>query len=277
MFDWLMRRFRPWTDHGAQAEFFAKIDALNAQGQGGEPLLVRRVLGRLAVPSGVLVLGDPQYVPGFSSVELEGVGAEVVIAAALKQYPSGSETVMALDLDFDLPDSGPESRRLLGEVGIDTAKLLVADKVDLKDHRAEVGPDRIGVIPLPGRGKIARRLMKRFGIKLVLVGTYDIQVVGPVSEALEGEIMAYLETIPECSKYPFMYFSVRTNNTFDRANRMDAAWDFLPIGNTPEPLMFVCGTGRGDGRYEVWGRFRGDRPGGLSIDFGVEDNSEDGG
>ena len=41
-----------------------------------------------------------------------------------------------------------DSRRKIGEVAIDSAKLVVADKADIQEHWTEVGKDRIGVIPL---------------------------------------------------------------------------------------------------------------------------------
>jgi hypothetical protein len=64
-----------------------------------------------------------------------------------------------------------------------------------------------------------------------------------------------------------MHFNVRTNNSFDRANFNARAWDFIPIGNAPNPLMFVCETGRGDGCYEVHGQFDGEIPRELTVNF----------
>jgi hypothetical protein len=63
---------------------------------------------------------------------------------------------------------------------------------------------------------------------------------------------------------------VRTNNSFDRVNSLNAAHAFLPVGNQPEPLMFVCGTGRGDGLYDVRCAYDGDVPRCVTIVF-IED------
>jgi hypothetical protein len=55
--------------------------------------------------------------------------------------------------------------------------------------------------------------------------------------------------------------------SFDRANQMTKAWEFMPIGNRPTPLMFVCETGRGDGCYDVYGECDGENPRALTITF----------
>ena len=84
---------------------------------------------------------------------------------------------------------------------------------------------------------------------------------------LASEIERFLQADPRYSTYPVMYFHLQTNNSRDRANCLDNAWRCLPVGSTPEPLMFVCGTGRGDGCYEVRGQFDGDVPGILNVDL----------
>src|SRR2546423_528034 len=52
----------------------------------------------------------------------------------------------------------------------------------------------------------------------VRVNPVRAEVVGPVSEDLADEIKAFLKADPRYSDYPFMYFHVQTNNSFDRAN-----------------------------------------------------------
>jgi hypothetical protein len=86
------------------------VDALNAASGGGEPTTVDKVLGKLAVPSGTLILGDPQYLPQF---EVPGiVDEEVEISAQLWQYPSGAAMVTAVLLKFgDGVYNGPPARR----------------------------------------------------------------------------------------------------------------------------------------------------------------------
>jgi hypothetical protein len=267
MFDWLRRVFGR-SDADERQRFFETIDALNAEAGGGEPVTTTRSLGRLKLRSGTLALGDPQYVPG---LEVPNVSSdEVEISASLWRYPSGGETVTALSLSLGGP-TGSAAQRKVGEVGIDSAKLVIADKADIDEHWTETGKDRIGVISTAPDDTLLRLLTKRFKLRTRRVNPVRAEVVGPVSRELAADIEAFLKADPKYADYPFMHFYVQTNNSFDRANHMDSAWPFLPVGNSPAPLMFVCGTGRGDGCYDVQGQFDGDFPecspsGSLKVD-----------
>jgi hypothetical protein len=263
MFDWLRRVFRP--PYGDKRRpFFPTLDALNAEAGGGEPIATTKFLGNLKIRSGTLSLGDPQYLPGLEVANV--VAKEVAISASLWQYPSGVTTVTALKLSLGGPTSGG-ARRQIGEVGIDSAKLVVADKADIDEHWTEVGRDRIGVISTAPDDTVLRILTKRFKLKTVRVNPVRAQVVGPVSESLAKEVEDYLKSNPKYADYPFLYFCVQTNNSFERANFMAQDWGFIPVGNADSPLMFVCGTGRGDGVYNVESEFSGEVPCDLSIKF----------
>ena len=256
MFDWLRRVFRPSAGDERQ-RFFETVDALNAEAGGGKPVATTKSLGNLKLRSGALSLGDPQDVPGLEVPNI--VANEVVISASLWQYPSGLATVTALRVSLGGPTSGG-SRRKIGEVGIDSAKLVVADKADIEEHWTEVGKDRIGVISTAPDDTVLRMLTKRFKLKTVRVNPVRAEVVDPVPEPLAKEIEDYLKSNPKYADYPFMYFRVQTNNSFDRANYMAREWDFMPVGNADTPLMFVCGTGRGDGVYDVECEFSAGSP-----------------
>lgn len=270
MFDWLKRVFGQ-TDDDERRRFFGMIDALNAEAAGGPPTTIERHLGKLPMSSGVLVFGDPQYMP---SVELPNIDAgEISISVKLWQYPSGGATVISLMIDIG-SDSPCEAPRKVGELGVDSGVLVVADKADIEEHWTETGRDRIGVILTPGDDAVRRRLKKRFKLKTTQVNRMRAEVVGPVSQCLEREIEEYLKSIPEYATFPFMHFYVQTNSSFDRANRMDRSWDVMPVGNDDLPLMFVCRTGRGDGLYSVYCAYSGDVPRRVSIDF-IEDDEEE--
>jgi hypothetical protein len=264
MFDWLHRIFRRSDDRERQ-RFFETLDTLNAEAGGGKPTVTQKLLGILKLRSGTLALGDPQYLP---SLEVPHIAAEeVAISAQLWRYPSGKETVTALSLRLG-DDTGVGPARKIGEVGIDSTALVVADKADIEEHwRREVGKDRIGVISTAPDDTVLRLLTKRFKLRTVQVNAVRAEVVGPVSEPLAKEIEDYLKSNPKYADYPFMYFRVQTNDSFDRANYMKKSWDFLPVGNAAAPLMFVCGTGRGDGVYDVQCAFSGELPRILSITF----------
>jgi hypothetical protein len=263
MFNWLRGLFRP-SEADERQRFFETMDALNAEAGGGKPVTKTKHLGSLRLRSGTLVLGDPQYLPGLEIPNI--VADEVAISASVWRYPSGAATVTALRLALGEPTSGG-SRRKIGEVGIDSAKLVVADKADIQEHWAEVGRDRIGVISMAPDDTVLRMLTKRFKLKTVRVNRVRAELVGAVSESLANEIEDFLKSNPKYAEYPYMHFYVQTNNSFDRANHLAKAWDFLPVGNADTPLMFVCGTGRGDGCYDVECRFAAEVPRVLSISF----------
>jgi hypothetical protein len=266
MFDWLRRALRSPEDDDRQ-RFFRKVDALNAQTLGGGPVARTQFLGRLKLRSGTLVLSDPQYVPDLEIPNI--VADEVAISASLRQYPSGAQTVTALRLDLG-EATGDGAGRKVGELGIDSATLVVADKADIEEHWTETGKDRIGVISTAPDDTLLRLLTKRFKLRTVRANPIRAEVVGPVSEQLEAEIEAFLKADPKYAAFPYMHFRVETNNSFERTNLASKTWDFIPVGNSPEPLMFVCGTGRGDGCYDVFSEYEGDIPHALTITF-IED------
>lgn len=266
MFDWLRRVFGR-SDGDERQQSSETIDALNAEAGGRMPVTSRRLLGRIKVRSGTLVLCDPQYVPG---LEVSNITAgEVEITASFLRYPSGAEMPTELTLNLGGPIDVATPRKV-GEVGIDSAKLIVADKADVEEHWTDIGKDRIGVISTLPDDSLLRLLTKRFKLKTRRLSGISAQVVGPVSDQLEAEIKNFLESDPRYAEFPFRYFRVRTNNSFDRANNMDSAWQFMPVGNNPDPLMFVCRAGYGDGCYDVQGQFVGEVPRVLNVNF-VED------
>jgi hypothetical protein len=263
MFTWLRRFFGRSADD-ERRQFLAMIHALNANAGGGEPVAIRRHLGRLKLRSGTLVLCDPQYVPGVKIPNI--VADEVEISASLWKYPSGAEMVTALRLGLGEATQAVACRKI-GEVAIDSAKLVVADKLDIEEHWTDTGKDRIGVISLAPDDTLLKLLTKRFKLKTVRVNVVRAEVVGTVSQDLEAEIEAFLKADPRYADFPYMHFCVQTNNSFDRVNYMSSGWELMPVGNSPEPLMFVSGTGRGDGWYDVLCEFDGETPRGLIVPF----------
>lgn len=266
MFDWLHRLLGRSRSDGHR-KIAETVDALNAEAGGGEPIATTKHLGELHLWSGTLALGDPQDMPG---LEIPNVPAgHVEISASMWRYPNGSETITALHMSWGESTSDSAFRKI-GEIGIDSAKLVVADKADIEKHWTKKGKDRIGVISTTQDDTLLRQLTKRFKLKTVRVNRIRAEVVGPVSEPLADEIKAFLMSDPRYADYPFMHFYVQTNNSFERVNFSRKEWEFMPVGNSPEPLMFACGTGRGDGCYAVLGQFDGNVPRVISIQF-IED------
>lgn len=268
MFGWI-RRLLPISKEEKRRRFLEEVDAFNAQLYGGAPTVIRQSPGHLTMRSGTLALCDPQHrlpTDGSNLQVPEVTANEVAISARLWRYPSGFERLIALTLRL-ADETVPGPSRKIGEIDIESQKLVVADQADLEEFWAEAGPDRIGVISTATDDAVLRLLTQRFNLRTIRVNAIRAEVVGPVPEALENEIEEYLKSIPKYADFPYIHFRVETSNSFDRANRMDKAWDFIPIGKEHEPLMFVCGTGRGDGFYDVHCTFSGDIPQVLTIEF----------
>jgi hypothetical protein len=251
-----------------RVHFFNSLDSLNANASGGIPLKTQRLLGHLKLGSGRLVLGDPQYMP---SVEVPNILAdEATISANLWQYPSGFSVVLALRIELGGNVAHDSSRRI-GELAIDSARVIVADGADFEKYWTEVGKDRIGVVSTALDDTMLNNLKRRFNLQTVQRNPIRAEVVGAISESLERDIEEYVRSFPEYAEFPYFCFCVQTNNSFDRANRIDGPWSFIPMGDENGPLMFVCSTGRGDAVYDVYCDFAGETPCVLSIVFMDDD------
>ena len=248
----------------APQDVFEWIDVRNAAIFGGAPKPTSRVLGELKHHSGTLTLGDPQNP---TELEITNVPAGVArITATVLKYPRRFEVVSAITVQLgDSTEAG--SSRTIGEVGIDSGKLIPSDKSDLLNHWAEVDPERRGVILTPRDDRVLRRLKRLFQLKTVQKNAIRHEVIGPVSMELEQAIEQDLLADPTTAALPFLHFRVETDNTFERVNYLERPWGFLPIGNTPQPLMFVCDTGRGDGCYDVQATFVDEIPHSVTIKF----------
>ncbi len=256
---------------GKSGDFFRRVDDLNSGVHGGEPTIRYGEIGELPLPSGTLVLGDPMFGP--PDVQIENIRSRrVTLSVEIWEYPDGGVLNRRLDFEFE-PGRDPNVRRTVGTIGVDSAAIVVGDRHELQAHWLEVGPERIGVVSTARNHRVANLLKKRFRLKLRQVAAYKAEIVGPVSEELEAEITAYLETFPEYADNSFVYFRVDTIDTCQRAQRAAHPGGFIPIGSQPEPRMLVCQTGRGDGQYEVICEYDGDIPCRASITF-IED--EDG-
>jgi hypothetical protein len=266
MFDWINRVFRRVEDP-ERAAFLSTIDAMNARAGGGPPVSARVCAGTLSVPSGQLLLGDPQCV---AQCQVEfGAPCELAITLSVHRYPNGNSRVNELLLSV-VGAEPPVETREIGGMGIDSAKVVVVDREDYRLHWTYTGPDRIGEIVVMKDERCLKLLTRKYKLTITHRDWYTAYVREPISLELEAEIEAYLKTIPEYAKYTFMHFRVSTNNSFDRVNFHNEQWGFLPVGNAPEPLLFTCGTGRGDGSYRVMGGFSGSQLVEVRVDFMAE-------
>lgn len=221
-------------------------------------------LGSLKVHSGVIYLGDPLFM---ALLEVPNVSAKTIeISATLLRNPSDSERVSELTLKLG-NESVDGSPRKIGEVLIDSAKMIVVDQADFQKHWIDEGSERTGVISTAPDDTVLKLLTKRFKLKTVRVNRVRSEIIGPITEELEKAIEAYLGTFPEYAEFPYVYFRVDTDNSFRQFNSLKRVWDFMPVGGSDGPQMFVCQTGWGDGTYEVYGGYSGDIPQWVKVSF----------
>lgn len=246
------------------------VARLNVESKGGSPVTESCEIGEIMLPSRSVMLDDPQYMPdGLVIASLAADKAQIEVNVL--RYPDGGAIIKQLwlkfsDVDFESP------YQQLGELGIDSAAVAIADTEDTRVHWTATGPDRIGVINVARDQKAHKLLKKKFKLKTRQVNRVRVEVQQPVSEALEQEIEDFLKTIPQYADYPFMHFYVQTNDSFDRVNYMNADWKFLPVGNQPDPVMFACSTGYGDGIYPVEGIMKNNLVHALKVTFIDEDD-----
>ncbi|PHS16452.1 MAG: hypothetical protein COA78_03750 [Blastopirellula sp.] len=260
---WLGRFIRP-EDKNARHKLMDLIDALHEAREGGPPTTVENHLGDLPVPSGTLVLGDPQDLP---SIEIPNINSDVVsIFAKFLQYPSGLKTMSGLVIAIGT-DEPTSPRKKIGNLAIDSARVVVADEVDIEEHWSDTDLERIGVISTEEDDLLLRELEQRFHLEAVQVNSTHAEVQGPISEAMEAEIEEYLLSEPRYAEFSYRHFHVQSENSFDRVNDSDQGWEFLPISKVDSPKMFISSTGHGDGCYDVFCEYKDDRPVKITIDF----------
>jgi hypothetical protein len=103
--------------------------------------------------------------------------------------------------------------------------------------------------------KVATLIAKKFGLKWRPLNGFQSIFLEPIPEDLEHEITEYLKTFAEYADYPFMYFRVETNNTFDRIQEAmsDASWAEVALTEDADEGLVVFTSGFGDGSYDLVG------------------------
>lgn len=138
MFDWLNRLMGKASDDPRSTAVVA-VMSLNSLANGGRPRRRRRSFGNLPLPSGVVSLFDPSSESGIEVGPIESRTA--LIECDVWEYPSGATTLGRLELIFDAKRAGRETK-ILGKIGIDSARMAVADRDAWNMHRQEIGPMR---------------------------------------------------------------------------------------------------------------------------------------
>ena len=270
MFPWI-RSFIGGTASRSHRSFYKSISDLNAAANGGAIEKRNHVVGTLGLPSGVTLLMDPCF---DSVVEASGfVERRAAVSVEEWRYPNGHAVLGMLELVFD-PSAVIDEIRTLGSVGINSARIAVADRDDWKLHRQEIGPLR-EVRMHAGfdlNGKVRTAIAKRFGIAWSTTDHPMIYVASRPVEQSEYEAMRRVGGKAAGNEplmggfYPCLGLTHVTGSTFDRMNDSEGI-GFVPIGEPSGPVAFVGPSGMGDGTYDVVGRFAENRMIGVEIRF----------
>ncbi|MTI96398.1 MAG: hypothetical protein FH749_13140 [Firmicutes bacterium] len=196
--------------------------------------------GKLKVPSGILLVGDPLLMGrrdgGMQSVKLPP--GEYPVQLTVESLPRAESSVRA---SLQISQQSIVRRRHLADLPVVSFISAFIDQHSFDKHFQLVGPDRIGLFSGPGHRQIAEKLQDKLELELEEENSQIIRVKGEVSPSLENGIMTFLSGDEKKA------FTVITNNTFDRiAEKIAANYrqmfsyvDYLLDSETGENLIAV--------------------------------------
>ncbi len=242
------------------------LDWFKLKRGSSKPICQQTEIGEICIESGTLLFGDPADFSSFVSIDGIPPGSYPVQALTIR-YPAGFSRVAKVGIRFQPGDT--ESQRKIGGVGVDSGMVVAIDAKVYKSCWKEVGPGRIGVSSGKDFPKVTKLIEQRFGVKWEPRSICSAKSIQPISEQLEAEITAYLQTFPEYSEYTFIYFSIDTENSNDRvaASLHDCAWNELELDSDGDAALLAISAGYGDGCYDLYGIFQGDKLLGMECEF----------
>lgn len=231
------------------------------------PTISQERIGEVQVRCGTIFIADPIFIS--DPVRIEAVPPGLVpVSAIFIHYPEGGLRIARIGLRFRPGDA--ESQQTLGQVGVDSATVVVLDAQTYRECWKEVGPERIGQTATPKHHRrVAQLIEKQFGLRSREVNDLHSEFLEPISEELEARITAYLKTFPEYAEYPFFFFRIETGNTFERIQQAmgEKQWATVVLDAGSSASLLAVSSGFGDGTYPVEGLYRSGELVGVEVEF----------
>lgn len=232
-----------------------------------KPVCRQLEIGEVHIESGTLLFGDPAELDAFTRIDGIPPGSYSVQALTI-YYPKGGFSRVA-KIGIRFRPGTADSQKKIGDIGGESSMIMAVDADTLKTHWQEVGPARFGITSGKDCSKIAKLIQKRFGMKWEPRSICSAKSVQPISEELEAEITAYLETFPEYGRNSFLYFYVETENSYQRIAQSlcENAWSEVELDPASHASVLAFTSGYGDGWYELTGIFKGETLLGIESEF----------
>lgn len=195
----------------------------------------------LSIPSGTLAIQDPAMGP---DIDIQ-IGCP---SSASITYLLDERDVVALELRLH-PTQNCEHFKRIGVVGVDSAKIVFGDKVDIENC-----PDSVLFLStLAEKRKVFNKIVKRFQLKTRRVIDETAEVVTDDCEKLSHQISHYISS--ELHLNPSEYVFLHCENGFSE-RCCEAGWDggFFDIGDS---RAFLLNTGS-DGSFALVGGYKDD-------------------
>ncbi len=243
------------------------LDWFRRRRTAAEPSRLVTTIGEIQVASGTLLMGDPRYLFDPLRIQMLPPGPFPVVAEII-EYPEGGRRIARLEIRFR--PGAKDTSRVLRELAIDSAMVVLIDERDYEDDWREVGPERIGRTSTPKHHeRVAELIGRRFNLLWRHVDLFHSVFEEPISEELEARIVEYVRSFKEYSDSWYLYFQITTRDTVDRIHEAmrDRYWNEVVLDEETGANLLAVKTGFGDGSYPVVGHHAAGELIGIEVEF----------